>query len=374
MEKRYFYEINFVRAVACLMVVMVHVSARFYHSIDGYTTLTNFFNQISRIGTPLFAVMSGFLLYNSMIGKNFTLKRFIKSRMVKIISPFLVWSFIYLVYKYYMGSYSIPDWSNQEQVKDFIYMVISGKSHYHLYFISLVIQFYVLFVLIKKWLNFKSVIFLTITSLFINYVFITNHFEAGGSYLENFINGRGFLLQWLYYFMLGSLFVHLWPYIHEYLSLRNNRLFVQITGLAVLALIVFDYHTSQQVINSNENLINLFAIPISFVVIISIYYSLMLISESIIKVFISLGNMSMGIFLLHPLVIYLYQDYAPYDVFAYSIFIIPYHLMVILICVIILKAISYVPFNEYIVTLVKANPQNINYNFKETKNKLNKAS
>ncbi|WP_173915617.1 acyltransferase [Halobacillus sp. Marseille-Q1614] len=374
MERRYFYEINFVRAVACLLVVMVHVGARFYHSTDGYTTFTNFLNQISRIGTPLFAVMSGFLLYNQMIRKNFTLKRFIKSRMVKIISPFIVWSFIYLTYKYLIGSYSLPDWSNPEQLKDFFYMFVAGKSHYHLYFISLVIQFYVFFILIKNWLNFKSILFMTIAAIFINYVFITNHFEAGGSYFENFINGRGFLLQWIYYFMLGPLLVHLWPYIHEYLAAKSNRVYVQLIGLAVIALTVFDYHTTQKVLNSNENVLNMFTIPIAFIVLISIYYSLLLFSEKIIKGFINLGNMSMGIFLLHPLVIYLYQDYAPYDVFAYPILIIPYHIMVIAICMVTLKVLSYLPFNEYIVTLVQSNNHNIRFNIDETKEKLNKAS
>lgn len=57
--KSYFYEISFIRAIACLLVLMVHVTAEYYY-LNGrnFNWLTYFSNQISRFGTPTFAVAS----------------------------------------------------------------------------------------------------------------------------------------------------------------------------------------------------------------------------------------------------------------------------------------------------------------------------
>ncbi|MCP3028115.1 acyltransferase [Halobacillus sp. A5] len=368
MEKKYLYEINFVRAVACLFVVMVHVGARFYGAYDGsHTTITNFFNQLSRIGTPLFAVMSGFLLYNQMAKKHFKVGHFLKSRMVKIISPFVVWSLFYLMYDYFNGIEAFPDWSNQREVMDFTYQFITGESYFHLYFISLVIQFYFVFLLIRKWMNLRTVTLATIASLYINYLFITNEFDLANSYLSSFINSRTFLLQWIYYFMLGALLVKLWPYIHQLLVKKSNQRYTLITGLLVILFTVLDYHSHQQIINSNENVLNFITIPIAFVVLISLYYQLIFWKDFIMEAFIKLGNMSMGIYLIHPFVIGLYERFAPYDVFAEPFYIIPFHIMVVLICILLLKIISYIPFSQYIVTLVPSNTKNIHYNMNESR-------
>ncbi|WP_431804193.1 acyltransferase [Halobacillus andaensis] len=367
MEKKYLYEINFVRAIACLLVVMVHVGARFYGAYDGsHTTLTNFFNQISRIGTPLFAVMSGFLLYNQMAKKEFNVHRFLKSRMTKIISPFVVWSLFYLIYSASYGTEVFPDFSNSTEVFDFIYMFVTGDSYFHLYFISLVIQFYFLFLLIRKWMNLKTVTLLTTISFYVNYLFITNDFEFMNSYVTSFINSRTFLLQWIYYFMLGALLVKLWPYIHQILLKRINQIYALVTGLFVLLFTVLDYHSHQQIINSNENILHFITIPIAFIVLISLYYQLIFWKNFIMESFIKLGNMSMGIYLIHPFIIDMYQRYAPYDVFAEPFYIIPFHIMVVLICVIVLKVISLLPYSQYIVTLVPSNRKNIKYNMDET--------
>ncbi|GGF31357.1 hypothetical protein GCM10010954_33200 [Halobacillus andaensis] len=369
MEKKYLYEINFVRAIACLLVVMVHVGARFYGAYDeSHTTLTNFFNQISRIGTPLFAVMSGFLLYNQMAKKHFKVSHFLKSRMVKIISPFVVWSLFYLAFDYFNGIEVFPDWSNSSEVADFTYQFITGESYFHLYFISLVIQFYFLFLIIRKWMNLKTITFATILSIYVNYLFVTNNFEVNNEYVNSFINSRTFLLQWIYYFMLGALLVKLWPYIHQFLLKKSNQMFTLITGLFVLIFSVLDYHSHQQIINSNENLLHFITIPIAFIVLISLYYQLIFWKDFIMEGFIKLGNMSMGIYLIHPFVITLYQWYAPYDVFAEPIYIIPFHIMVVFICIVLLKIISFLPFSQYIVTLVKSNRKNIQYNMAESRN------
>lgn len=367
MEKKYLYEINFVRAVACLLVVMVHVSVRFYSAYDGnHTVLTNYLNQISRVGTPLFAVMSGFLLYNQTLNREFNTKVFLKSRLTKIVIPFIFWSIFYLVYKSIFGSYTFPNITSADEMKSFFNMFILGKSHYHLYFIVLVIQFYILFLFIRKALNFKTIILFTIISCYLNYTFITNKFIFDNLYIEEFINGRSFLFEWIYYFMLGILLVELWPFIYKYLLEKKNSNYVLLTGGVIMLLTIFDYYSHGKIINSNQNLINMLTVPIVFIVLVSLYNKIIMINDKIMKVFIRIGNMSMGIFLIHPFVIYLYKDIAPYDVTAHPLLIFPYFIAVISISILLLKVLSLIPFSNYIITLVKTNDDNVNYNIGKT--------
>lgn len=367
LKKRYLYEITFVRAIACLLVVMVHVGVRFYYAYDGnHTVLTNFLNQISRVGTPLFAVLSGFLLYNQALNRGFNLSTFIKSRLVKILLPFIFWSFFYLIYKSYFRNYSFPNFSSKKELLDFMYMFLTGGSHYHLYFIVLVIQFYLLFLVIRNVSKLKTIIIMMICSLYLNYTFVTNKFILGNSYLTKFINSRAFLLEWIYYFMLGILFVKLWPKIHEYLIRNNNSRYMILVGGIILFLTIFDYQTHQMIINSNQNLLYFINVPIVFLVLVSLYYQLIQINVAIVKALIYAGNFSMGIYFLHPFVIYLYQDTLPFDVTAQSWLIFPYFIAVVAICMFILKAMSYIPFYEYIITIVKTRKEHLDASMSST--------
>ena len=343
--------------------------ARFYYAYDSDPTrLTSYLNQISRVGTPLFAVLSGFLLYNQTLNKKFSIPKFLKSRFVKIISPFVFWSIFYLFYNSIMGRYTFPDFSSSDGMASFLYMFLTGRSQSHLYFIILVIQFYVLFLFIKKLLDFKKIILLTVISFYINYILITNKFEFANIYMEQFINSRSFLLQWIYYFMLGILLVKLWPLIQKFLMINKNSRYTLILGAIVLALLIFDHHSHQKLIASNRNILNMLSVPITFIVLVSVYYNLLMINSGIVKMLIKIGNMSMGIYLIHPFIIYLYRDYAPYDVTAHPLLVIPYFAIVIIICIAVLKLLSLLPFNQYIITLVKTDEKNIDFNINQTHN------
>lgn len=368
MERKYLYEITFVRAIACLLVVMVHVSVRFYFAYDGqHTTLTNFFNQISRIGTPLFAVLSGFLLYNQALNRGFDTLIFLKSRFVKIISPFLFWSFFYLIYKSLFLNYTFPDFSSKEEVSQFIFMILTGGALHHLYFIALVIQFYIFFLLTRKLYNLNTIVLFTIISFYLNYTFVTNNFSFENEYLQHFVNSRAFLLKWIYYFMLGVLLVKLWPKIQEFLIIKKNNRLMILIGCIIIVLTVFDYHKNQLITNSNENFLYTLSVPIFFMVLISLYYRLIMINKAIIKVFIKIGNMSMGIYLIHPLMIYLYSDFAPFDVTAKPWLILLHFVIVVALCMVVLYLLSFIPLHQYIVTLVNSKNANIDYNLRATK-------
>jgi len=68
MEKHiiYFEEIVYLRAIAILAVISIHISAIFT-SMDQITLLTFLYisaDVLSHLGVPLFVCISGFVLYN----------------------------------------------------------------------------------------------------------------------------------------------------------------------------------------------------------------------------------------------------------------------------------------------------------------------
>ncbi len=80
-QKNFFDEIPFVRAIACLLVVMIHTTARAYmpEKSHFFNEISLYLNQVSRLGTPIFAVISAFLLTSSVINRGFYLKKFMTS-------------------------------------------------------------------------------------------------------------------------------------------------------------------------------------------------------------------------------------------------------------------------------------------------------
>lgn len=241
-SKSYFYEINFIRAIAALSVVMVHVTATNYSLNDGYLNwLTLFLNQIVRYGTPFFAVISGFLLYNQVINRGFETKRFLKSRVTKVVIPFVIWSYVYLLVK--TNDYVFV--LTPENMKSFIYDFVLGKSHYHLYFIAVVIQFYLLFILIQKFTSKKHLLYLTIVGFFITYFNFVHPYQSNSEVLNTFLTERAFIFNWLFYFFFGGLLVHYWSGIVTFV--RENIKYILSIGIIPFVFIVYEYSAAERI-------------------------------------------------------------------------------------------------------------------------------
>ncbi|MUV37019.1 hypothetical protein JNUCC1_00825 [Lentibacillus sp. JNUCC-1] len=139
MKSGYFVEIPFVRAIACLMIVFVHVTAVAYSRTEGFSYGPNLFvNQFSRLGTPVFAVISAFLLFSSVKKRGFKLRQFLLSRTSKVVAPFAVWTIVYLTVDWFAGEVVLGG----RQMAGYF---VLGTGYYHLYFMVTVIQFYIFF-------------------------------------------------------------------------------------------------------------------------------------------------------------------------------------------------------------------------------------
>jgi len=148
-------EINIVRAVAILAVMMIHATSEgTYVPVAGSWTQRMFFsmNMFGSFAVPVFIFVSGLVLfYRYYAGwrprDSFD---FYKRRIVSVVYPYLAFSLLYYLFYQYIntGALSFSPYG-------FIKLLPLGDAGYHLYFMIIIMQFYVLFPLLisafKAW-------------------------------------------------------------------------------------------------------------------------------------------------------------------------------------------------------------------------------
>jgi len=110
---KYYDEVPIIRSVAAMLVVAIHTVNSIALSGGTFTSDgLGYVNQIARLGTPIFAVISAFLLTISVVNKGFNLDYFVNHVLVKylfLISfgqyfTYYIEPFIYIILKM-MGNY-----------------------------------------------------------------------------------------------------------------------------------------------------------------------------------------------------------------------------------------------------------------------------
>lgn len=141
-------ELDWVRAVSMLGVVMIHASAPFVFresrlAILGVTPAL-FCNQAARAAVPLFFLLSGLVL--GLGGKPVKLPGFWLKRLWKVGLPYLLWSLLYfLSYRDYRLRLLLEPASLRELGR----LLLVGGAASHLWFIPVLLQLYLLYPLLR---------------------------------------------------------------------------------------------------------------------------------------------------------------------------------------------------------------------------------
>lgn len=189
------------RVFAALAVVIIHATAGSTHqfhaagswiSLDGLGT---FLNQWARFSVPLFLFLSGFGLECSALKKKSpSWIAFYKERLVKVAFPYLFYALVVL----------LITWQGPVEAFEKAKNFLSVKSpDYHLYFIKIIVQCYLLFPILRH---------VPRLSLLIGLSFSLVYFYPGQLLFESFFGFKPFYMlasvvfPWLPYFTLGILF------------------------------------------------------------------------------------------------------------------------------------------------------------------------
>lgn len=209
MKKEKIESIEILRGIGVLAVIAIHITATcFSYPIDSKTHLIyGILNKFCGFAVPLFLFISAFVLMKGTKERG-TLKigEFYLKRFKKTVLPYFVWTIIYLLYLKFNGTFL-----GIKEPKLFIKYFFLGGAYYHLYFMPVIIQLYLVFPIIWLFCRGKEsklsgrtnfiVTFLVIEALQfflikLNYTFILPHFKLLAVMLSSYILpvGIGFWL------------------------------------------------------------------------------------------------------------------------------------------------------------------------------------
>lgn len=148
MEKERFAYLDLLRSLAICAVVMIHTSAPFIMSYDNTTMefiIGNIFDSVSRVGVPLFIMISGALMLKEE--REFYCRRSV----FRLIQLFLIWSLVYA-----MMYHVITPILNGENINivELFGAIIHG--HYHLWYMFAIIGLYLLTPILRSFVNLKN--------------------------------------------------------------------------------------------------------------------------------------------------------------------------------------------------------------------------
>lgn len=134
--------VDWMRVLACFMVILVHSTEPFYLGGEGSQILTkadafwsSFFDSLVRACVPLFIVASSYLQFPL----HYSTGEFFRRRAVRILVPFLVWSAVYAF------AWGDPTENFKNLLLNFNYA--AG----HLWFVYMLIGVYLLMPLLSPW-------------------------------------------------------------------------------------------------------------------------------------------------------------------------------------------------------------------------------
>ncbi|ANU27515.1 acyltransferase [Planococcus versutus] len=151
LARKHLDEVQYARVLALLGVFAVHSTSTgvVESNPESFTFIIyNFFNIAGKIGTPVFIFLSSFVLFYTYYPRQLTFslfQRFYKKRLLYILVPYVVFSAFYFLFRAYLGQNfeTFP-----AMVKRFLIDLSAGNAQYHLYFVFVSVQFYLMFPII----------------------------------------------------------------------------------------------------------------------------------------------------------------------------------------------------------------------------------
>ncbi len=303
MERR--PQIDILRAFAILGVILIHivgVSLYVYPKGSTAASLLITIDQLSRFCVPLFVAISGYTLVAKYQTKKLELAAFYKRRVARIIPTYLLATLIIYLYLNF-----VSPWSQIKNPYPLWQIFLIGRADYHLYFIPMILQLYLLFpaflYLLKK-SKVKTIVLaaaiqiITFASAFLaSQKLLTLPFPWGDQQQYLFFG------SWVFYFVLGMLLAN---------QNRINRV-VKIVVLVTLVLgfpLVLFQTISQ--ISAGADVISqtrftrfsIFLLATALILICNFYgENLLKLPKIAVKILTKIGALSFSIYLVHTIAI-----------------------------------------------------------------------
>jgi peptidoglycan/LPS O-acetylase OafA/YrhL len=137
-KRKHLYEIDIVRILTFACVIAVHVTS---HTVAPTDLLLNGLLALVHFTREVFFALTGFVLVYSYLNHPVPMRKFWPKRFLLVGVPYLVWSAIYVVLPWL----HTPVGNAWSLIPLYIHDVLFGTAYYHLYFLLITMQVYLLF-------------------------------------------------------------------------------------------------------------------------------------------------------------------------------------------------------------------------------------
>ena len=149
MARQFLPEITYMRGLCMLGVIGIHVGSIALSNPAVNTQLVCVLEILSRFTVPAFFFLSAFgLFYHTPTDAPFSYKDFLKRRIQVVLWPYIAWSLLYTVYSAIIGA----GW-HALSPRYFLAALALGNAEYHLYFMVILLWFYLMMPLWRKWVK-----------------------------------------------------------------------------------------------------------------------------------------------------------------------------------------------------------------------------
>lgn len=291
-------EIEILRAVACVAVILIHTTAEvIFDGIIGRPMIISlsFLNVSSKFAVPAFIFLSGFSLYYNHQEEKIDYLRFLGKRLAHVLIPYLCWTLIYYAAFIAVGYYTYS-------TEFFFSSLLFGDMVYHFYFIPIIVQFYLLFGVFRFLFNrYNSHILLLLAGLG-NIAFLR---------FFSFMYIDRFFMRYIVFFALGFYFVKNYKWLKKTASrLSGLALGSSYFALGMLSAYRFydNFVLNTHYDNFRENVLWIIYSIISILFFCQlIWWVLSHMKDAWYKTVAAVSDSSYDIYLAHPLVIYACQ-------------------------------------------------------------------
>lgn len=326
--KKQITEIYIYRAIVMLAVIMIHATGEFITKISKDSWFFAFYNGLnifSSFAVPTFIFISGLVMFYTYYNKPLTrseLLSFYKKRLLYVILPYIVISTFYYALRMALG-FKIAFLAG---VKLYLIELLTGGAYFHLYFMFIIIQFYMLFPLllfIAKRKGLAPWLFLIGVILQWGYIYLNSEVIVNLHSIPNVLHRRASLFPtYIAYYLFGATIGIYYPKLAHWFEASKSPLL----GFKSLVIYLFYglwlgsgfYYVYIYYLNRTNQETPSNKVFDLYMFIFSILSSLVLLHLSFwimarwgrrsINLLIHLGVASLGIYFFHPAVLLFYRN------------------------------------------------------------------
>ncbi|MBZ4668401.1 MAG: acyltransferase 3 [Defluviitaleaceae bacterium] len=307
-KKQWIPEIQAMRGILILCVVLIHV---LYIPISRFDLATMIygiyygFNRVIQFAVPGFILIASILITYNLEQEKMNVLKFYKRKIHTIVMPYLFWSIVYILCRYFVGAI---EYEQLISVSDWAFWILFGKSYSHLYFMSVIIQVYllapVLIKFIKKVKKNLLVTFLIGTAMQIIFYWINKFYIYKIFPYPATLFYWHFIIIWLGLW-IGFNYHQCFQIVDKYFRII---IFIWIFSMAFYIKMCFDIELGKPINTFIYQMIWYIYVFLASIIILRISRLIDLKGKSIKVLFNKMGKYSFSIYLIHPFVVTVIKD------------------------------------------------------------------